>query len=332
MPIPFLAEIKQGVGRIEADDVLDLFEHLVDAGDRQVDLVDDRDDLQARFDRRIRIGDRLRLHPLKGVDQQQRPFARRQRPRDLVGEVDMAGRVDEVQLVGLAFMLVQDGDGPRLDGDAPVPLDVEVVQNLLFELPLGDRPGFEQQLVGQRALAVVDVGDDREVTNELRRHSRGYGIRDTSCGIRDSASGGVSPLTILEHDSRAPIARTSRRATNYRHPDRRRPEQRLRRQSMGRICGTAEAPMRSRRARRNEHPSRQGVDSLHPPDRPAPQVHHHLIHPHLDHPAGSFHHHLFLHLLHPRRSSAVAGCDGSRFDLSADRLSNISNASSCICG
>ena len=35
---------------------------------------------------------------------------------------------------------------------------------------LGDGAGFEQQLIGQRALAVVDVRNDREVADELWVH------------------------------------------------------------------------------------------------------------------------------------------------------------------
>ena len=41
----------------------------------------------------------LRLHALRGVDEQQRALARRQRPRDLEGEVGVAGRVDQIQQV-----------------------------------------------------------------------------------------------------------------------------------------------------------------------------------------------------------------------------------------
>ncbi len=50
----------------------------------QVDLVDDRDDLEVVVDRQVGVGQRLRLHALRGVHEQQRALARRQRPRDLV--------------------------------------------------------------------------------------------------------------------------------------------------------------------------------------------------------------------------------------------------------
>ena len=88
------------VGGIDADHVLDLLLDLVGFGGGQVDLVEDRHDLVAGVERMIDVGERLRLDALAGIDHQQRAFAGRQRPRDLIGEVDMAGRVDQVEDVG----------------------------------------------------------------------------------------------------------------------------------------------------------------------------------------------------------------------------------------
>ena len=82
---------------VEADDLLDLAARLFGLRAGQIDLVDDRNDLEAVLDRQIRVGQRLRLDALRGVDQQQRAFAGRERPRHLVGEVDVARRVDQVQ-------------------------------------------------------------------------------------------------------------------------------------------------------------------------------------------------------------------------------------------
>jgi hypothetical protein len=48
----------------------------------QVDLVDHRNDLQIVLHGGKRVGHRLRLDPLERIDQQQRPFAARQRLRD----------------------------------------------------------------------------------------------------------------------------------------------------------------------------------------------------------------------------------------------------------
>ena len=71
---------------------------------RQIDLVDDRDDLEVVLDRQVGVGQRLRLDALRRVDQQQRAFAGGQRPRDFVREVDVPRRVDQVEDVLLAVV------------------------------------------------------------------------------------------------------------------------------------------------------------------------------------------------------------------------------------
>ena len=95
---------------------------------------------------------------------------RRERARDFVGEVDVAGGVDEVQLVGLALVAVFHPHRAGLDRDPALPLELHVVEHLLLELPLLHRAGELEEPVGQRALAVVDVGDDREVANTCEVH------------------------------------------------------------------------------------------------------------------------------------------------------------------
>ena len=89
-PVPCLALARIAPAAVEADDVLDLAARLFGLGAGQIDLVDDRNDLEVVLDRQIGVGQRLRLDALRRVDQQQRAFARGQRPRDLVGKVDVA--------------------------------------------------------------------------------------------------------------------------------------------------------------------------------------------------------------------------------------------------
>ena len=86
----------------------------------------------------------------------------------------MARGVDEVQGVDLAILgLVEQVHGPGLDGDAPLPLQVHVVQNLVFHLPLRHGVAQLQQPVRQRGFTVVDVGDDGKIANKgLFKHLR----------------------------------------------------------------------------------------------------------------------------------------------------------------
>ncbi len=94
-------------------------------------------------DRLIDIGERLRLDALAGIDHQQRALAGGERAVDLVGEVDVAGRVDQIEDVILAVAgAVFEPHRLRLDGDAALALDIHGIEHLLdhfarFE-PAGD--------------------------------------------------------------------------------------------------------------------------------------------------------------------------------------------------
>jgi hypothetical protein len=160
---PRLGADGEDLARVDPQGRLDLLADLVGARRLHVDLVQGGDDRQVAVDGQEGVGDGLRLDPLGGVDEQDRPLAGREAPRDLVVEVDVAGGVDQVQLVLAPVERVVDRDGACLDGDPPLALQVHVVEQLLAELAHGDRPRLEQELVGQRALAVIDVRHDREV-------------------------------------------------------------------------------------------------------------------------------------------------------------------------
>ncbi len=99
-----LGRDQQGIRGVEADHILDLLAHLLGLGRGQVDLVEDRDDLVVVLDGLIDIGQGLGLDPLGRIDHQQRALAGREAPAHLIGEVDMAGRVHQVEGVGLAVL------------------------------------------------------------------------------------------------------------------------------------------------------------------------------------------------------------------------------------
>ena len=87
---------------------------------------------------------------------------------DLVAEVDVAGRVDQVEDVALPV----DADVLGLDRDAPLALEVHRVEVLRPHVAGVDGAGELEDAVGERALAVVDVGDDREVADAGEVHGR----------------------------------------------------------------------------------------------------------------------------------------------------------------
>ena len=197
---------QDGVARVEADDVLDLPPRLVGLRAGQVDLVDDRDDLEVVLDRQVGVGQRLRLDALRRIDEQQRAFARGERPRDLVGEVHVARRVDQVQDVVLAVVgRVGQPDGVRLDRDAALALEVHAVEDLRLHLARLQRARQLEKPVGERRLAVVDVRDDGEVADEALVHwvrgtidyswygARGLGTRARQLDLKNCACDWSSP-------------------------------------------------------------------------------------------------------------------------------------------
>ena len=117
--------------------------------------------------REIHIGQRLRLDTLRGIHHQDRALASRQAARDLIGEVDVARRVDQVQLVLLAIAgLVLEPNGRHLDGDPPLPLDVHAIEHLLAHLLGSNGPGGLEEAVRERGLPVVNMRDNAKIANE----------------------------------------------------------------------------------------------------------------------------------------------------------------------
>ena len=154
------------VSRIAAEQLRHLVRGSVGIGRGKVDLVHDRDDLELVLDREVGVRERLRLDPLRRVDDEHRSLARLQRARDLVGEVDMSGRIDQVQLVALP------GDAHRLglDRDPPLALEIHRIEQLGAHVAVGDGVRELENPVGQGRLPMVDMGDDREVADAALVH------------------------------------------------------------------------------------------------------------------------------------------------------------------
>ena len=136
----------------------------VGVGGGQVDLVDHRNYLKSGVNRKICICKRLSLNSLCCVHHKQCTLTGVERARDLVVEVNMPGRVDEVQLVHLTVRsLVIKPDGTRFYGYSPFPLKLHVVKHLLLHVALGDGSRSLKQTVGKGAFAVIDMSDDRKI-------------------------------------------------------------------------------------------------------------------------------------------------------------------------
>ena len=78
----------------------------------------------------------------------------------------MPRRVHQVQHIGFAVLRrIGQAHGLGLDGDAALFLDVHRVEHLFLHLTVGQAAAMLDEAVGQRRLAMVDMGDDREIAD-----------------------------------------------------------------------------------------------------------------------------------------------------------------------
>ena len=144
-------------------------DHVAAVGADAIHLVDERDARHVELVGLVPHRLRLRLDAVDGAEDHHRAVEHAQRALDLDGEVDVAGRVDEVQLVALP------AEGRRRggDGDAALALlghPVHLRVAFVDLADLVDAARVEEKALGDRGLAGVDVRDDAEVANlvELR--------------------------------------------------------------------------------------------------------------------------------------------------------------------
>src|SRR5690606_22006984 len=94
----------------------------------------------------------------------------RQRAAHFIREVHMARGVDEVEVVDLPIAgLVLQRSGLRLDRDAALFLDVHRVEHLRLHLTVAQATTALDDAIGQRGLAMVDVRNDRKVTDVIHK-------------------------------------------------------------------------------------------------------------------------------------------------------------------
>ena len=156
--------------RVEVDEeVVDLVEDFLRPRVRPVDLVDDDERRQPALERLAQHEARLRQRAFGRVDQQQHAIDHRQRALDLAAEVGVARRVDDVD----QDVVVVDGGVLGEDRDAAFALEVGVVHHPLGHPLVGaEEPALVEHGVDERGLAVVDVGDDGDVSPQRVGHRR----------------------------------------------------------------------------------------------------------------------------------------------------------------
>ena len=137
---------------------------LRDVGVRQINLVDDRNDREVLLHRQMNVGHRLRLDALRGINDQQRAFARAQAARHFIGKIHVPGRIDTPGHVDFSYEVSRSlaaCEGALLIVDAAQGVEAQTVanvhlatkQNLAIipvinkvDLPNADIPNVKHQL------------------------------------------------------------------------------------------------------------------------------------------------------------------------------------------
>ena len=151
------------------EQLLDLVHHVGDTGVAAVHLVDHHDDGQAPLERLAQHEAGLGQRTLGRVYKQQDAVDHGEAALYLAAEVGVARRVDDVDLHPAEAHRRVLGQ----DRDALLALEVRRVEHSIDHLLVRPkRPGLTQQRIDQRGLAVVDMGDDRHITDITTRAHR----------------------------------------------------------------------------------------------------------------------------------------------------------------
>jgi hypothetical protein len=133
--LPRLRRYPEYLIGITAHDLCQFGGVLVRLRTRQIDLVEDWNDVQVRIYGEVEVGQRLGFNTLRGIDEEYCAFAGGQRSGHLVSEVHMAWGIDHVEYVGLSgarvvltiMKLPWHPDRLGLDRDAALSLNVHPI-------------------------------------------------------------------------------------------------------------------------------------------------------------------------------------------------------------
>ena len=119
----------------------------------------------------MNICDSLGLDPLGGIHHKKCPLTCGKGARNFIGKIHMPRSVDEVQSIRFAVLCgIIEGHRMCFDCDSPFPLEIHRIQQLRLHISLRDQSSDLKQAIRKRGLAVVDMRNDTEITNEAGVH------------------------------------------------------------------------------------------------------------------------------------------------------------------
>ena len=163
------ARHQQNIAPFASQQIHHFLAHFLGAAVRYVGFGEDRNDSEARVFGHLERGECLCLHALGAINQQEYALDSLQRAGDFVRKVDVTRSVDEVEFVGVTSLLIRHAHRLHLNGNPSLPLQLHTIKYLLFHFARFDRFGGLEHAVSQGRLTVVDVRDNRKITNVVHR-------------------------------------------------------------------------------------------------------------------------------------------------------------------
>ena len=129
------------------------------------------------FQGQVQIRNRLSFNALGGIYNQQSPLAGCNGSGHLVRKIHVARGIDQIKYIVLIIKTIIHLNRMALDGDAPFPLQIHIVQGLRLQVPVSHSSCNLQESIRQGAFAVINVGDDAEIPDLFH----GYAKVSPSC-------------------------------------------------------------------------------------------------------------------------------------------------------
>ena len=144
----------------------------------------------------------LRHRAFGSIDQQNHAIDHRENPLNFAAEVRVTRRIHDIDT--RAFIL--DGGTFREDRYTPLSLQVVGIHRSFSNSLIGaKRPGLLQQLINECRFSVVNVGDDRDITQVHRDRLRGQKGRDAlPCPKCCAASRTIAPKSRVSVSPKKP--------------------------------------------------------------------------------------------------------------------------------
>ena len=168
---------------------------------RQINFIDNRQNFQIIFQCQIGIGQSLGFNALGSIHNQNSTLTGCQRTGYFIIKVHMTRGINQIHLIGIAILcIIIHTDSTCLDGNTPFTFQLHIVQQLTFHFTLCNRMTAFQQTVCQCGFAMVNMCDNRKVSDKgLIFHDFSFTPSKTTADIDKYTGPETAPIRIYQY-------------------------------------------------------------------------------------------------------------------------------------